>query len=141
MADAPLLPETPDAEPVSIFAQVNWSRVDAIFEEKSRSLAALAEAAGESPETFFVGRNFRGISLKNIDVRGVFLKHANLVGTGVRHAVIDGMTKLDGAKLDAVDRRALRRKGLLPVAPRDNPHAGESFDQLLLRRHRATASA
>jgi tetratricopeptide (TPR) repeat protein len=134
MAEAPSPPDMPVAETPSVFAQVNWSRVDAIFEEKSRSLVALAKAAGESPDTFFVGRNFRGISLKSIDVRGVSLEHANLVGTGVRHAVIDGTTKLDGAKIDAVDRRALRRKGFLPVPRRDNRHAGESFNQLLARQ-------
>ncbi len=137
MADQPLLPETPAAEPASAFSQVNWSCVDAIFEEQSRSLAALAKAAGESPETFFVGRNFRGISLKNIDIRGVSLENANLVGTGVRFAVIDGTTRLVRAKMDRADSLALRRKGLLPVARRGNPYAGESFDQLLVRQNEA----
>lgn len=136
MAEDPLPPETPAAQPASAFAQVNWSCVDAIFEEQSRSLAALAKAAGASPETFFAERNFRGISLKNIDIRGVSLENANLVGTGVRFAVIDGTTKLDGAKLDAVDRSALWRKGLLPVARRGTPYAGKSFDQIMVRQHK-----
>jgi uncharacterized protein YjbI with pentapeptide repeats len=101
------------AQEADMFSVVDWTLVDAIFNEKVRSLAALAAAAGKSADTFFVGRDFRGLTLRGIDVRGVCLDNAILNGSSLRLAVIDETTSLKNAKIDLVDLRSLTEEGYL----------------------------
>ena len=68
------------------FSFIDWRRIDHIFDEQSPSLRALAKAAGQKPESFFVGRDFSGLSLKGVDITGVSLARANLKGTDLRNA-------------------------------------------------------
>jgi Leucine-rich repeat (LRR) protein len=113
MSDEKDAPLSLDEGRVNSFASVDWSRIDALFDEQSKSLAALARAAGQEPQSFFVGRDFTGLSLRRMDIRGVNLSRARLEGARLREARLDASTKLDGATFDREDRRALIGMGLL----------------------------
>jgi DNA-binding SARP family transcriptional activator len=75
----------------------------------------LAEAAGQDPESFFVGRDFRGLRLKGIDISGVNLGCSNLRGTRLRYALLGKKIRIEGAIIDATDRRWLISRGYLKV--------------------------
>lgn len=113
MSDEKDAPFSCDEGAASPFASLNWSRIDALFDERNPSLATLAKAAGKEPQSFYVGRDFRGLSLRRMDLRGVNLSKANLQGARLREARLDASTKLDDATVDAEDRRALIALGFL----------------------------
>ncbi len=105
---------------VDAFAGVDFTKIDSVFQESQQSLNALALAAGEDPQTFYIGRNFIGSSLEGIDVSNVCLDEADLRGTGLRLALIDMSTSLKKAILDVEDKSYLIERGILvPKLPTD----------------------
>src|ERR1043165_6648029 len=100
-------------------ADIDWSRIKAVFETQTESLAQLARAGGLDPQRCFCEVSFKDIPLAGFDLRGVNLSSADLRGTGLRDAVLDRSTILAGAFIDAVDRDALVLSGIF-TSPKSN---------------------
>lgn len=78
-------------------------RLDAIFNVAKPSLFELAKAAGQSPKTFFQNKDFKGLSLEDVDIDGVSLSGADLRGAKLRKAKFRKRPDLKKAKIDPED--------------------------------------
>ena len=118
----------PTGEVVLRLDKKTAAALDRLERSEASDFGALARAAGLDPARHFIGADLSGLPLgpSKSDLRGFDFSGADLRGTALRKAVVDATTRVDGAKLDAADRRALRGRAI--VGWQEAAEPSEPFD-------------